>query len=1299
MRAAGWTILPLIAGAVITLSACDRGSQEPPETEAEKASAPEPFAGGSGAKVTSISGPGGVSSPTLPSGTFVGAGGHFEAGSVLETAKGTLAELELDAGGHLYMNEGTRMALPGGDHPGAVTLERGELVATASESETVLVRSGADELALGTGEVQIRAEGDARRFAVVHGSASLSSGGQTVSLSAGDTISTPLPAQAQAQPPQPTRSLAPLEDTGWARTFDTAAKMADSVPRGVGSLTARRAGTSQERQALRLTDHRVMVNISGRVAHTEVEQAFRNDQAAVLEGIYRFPIPEDGSISGLSLLVGNTWMDGEIVEKQRARQIFQQIVDATVPRDPALLEWERGNVFKLRIFPIPGRGERRIKLSYTQVLPVVGGKLRYRYPLGGTGATGTPIDKFAFTVRLDGREIPAEQQDDITTPMLALERRDRGDIVELHTERESFLPTYDLGLDVPVPETERQVHARSYLDRDGQAYFMVAMQPQFELGVDERPVHYAFVLDRSHSTSPELWTTARGVVDAMTELMDPDDRFTVLACDSACEEHQDGLQAPTSESVSRAQQFLEDQDLAGASDLAGALGQAAELLDRGGSAAQHVVVYLGDGTPTSGEMAPDGIADLLREPLADTRVLAVALGSRSDVTALQTVVDVTGGDLVQADARDDLRALVRELRLRAEVPALRNASLDLPEGMVMARMNNVSAVRPGDTVVVTGKLHHQVSGEIVLRGEGPSGPVSASFPVDLSATRGGSSSVDAHLPRTWAKMQIQHLTKTEGFRAKDDIIALSKDYTVLSRHTALLVLENDAMFKEFNVVRSAKATDAWDGKLDEKKDKAPPEDAPGDNAGLIGGSEASNDAPAERAEPAAPSLEPVPEAEPDTAVNPSDADGFGDGRGRERLDDDDAPEAALDDVVSGDEEEEQDQDRAAEEEENTSDFGGSRSGGASEAKPSSSRPRPAPAPEIPSKKSSSAKRKPKSKRDAKSEAEGFDGEESNEASAPWSRDRDQRPAERRSRRRWSRPRLQIRSASAGGARDVGRVQTLAAAVAADPTDRRAHSKLVRTALATAHPESLQFAQAWADVDPDHAAALEALADALAREGHPIALRAYESVVEVKPFSASEHASLARAYENEGDFARSCSHRRAQVSIKPTLDHQAGLVACLQRAGRAGEALATRKGFIETAVITRGSLAAFEANLDRAIAAHAPALGRGQLRATLTWTGGDDLDIAIVDRKGQRISVLHDGGKARGLASRGLEKLNLTRVRGSVFVEVSRRPGAGEDAAASPAAASLELVTPDGRRTIPVTVGAGTTRVAKVFWTR
>ena len=72
-------------------------------------------------------------------------------------------------------------------------------------------------------------------------------------------------------------------------------------------------------------------------------------------------------------------MEADIVEKQRAREIYETILREK--RDPGLLEWTGGNVFKARVFPIPGNAEKRIRISYTQVLPRTGDRYRYSYAL------------------------------------------------------------------------------------------------------------------------------------------------------------------------------------------------------------------------------------------------------------------------------------------------------------------------------------------------------------------------------------------------------------------------------------------------------------------------------------------------------------------------------------------------------------------------------------------------------------------------------------------------------------------------------------------------------------------------------------------------------------------------------------------------------------------------------------------------------------------------------------------------------------------------------------------------------
>lgn len=1282
-----------------------------PDPAAVAAPTPAPDDGG---EVVAISGPGGLSSPALPAGTFMGKGGRLQKGQVLETPKGTLAELRLPGGIRVRMNEDTALTLPGPDAAARLVLARGEVVVLTEPGATaeLAVAAGDEVLTLARGEAQVRNAGATRRFAVVSGTASLQAPSRSLTLGSGESIDAPLPEERTRRPEL---SLAPLEETGWSRTFETAARMVEEAPAGVGSLTARRPGSDREQQRLRLTDETVTVNIAGRIAHTEIEQAFFNDRPAVLEGIYRFPLPGDGSISGLSLLVGNRWMEGEIVEKTRGREIFAAIVDATIPRDPALLEWERGNQFKLRVFPIPGRGDRRVRLAYTQVLPVAGQTLRYRFPLAGSGAGGTEIDRFEFKVTVDGQQLDQAQLADIETPMMELDRKLEGGRIVLAATRTGFVPTADIGIDIPLGDEEARVHTATHLDRDGQAYFMVSMRPELELPRPEGPTSYAFVLDRSHSTSPELWTTARGMVEALSTSMEPDDRFAVLACDTACDQAPGGLLAPQPGDLDEVQRFLDRQDLAGASDIGGMLVSAAETLERSGAPGERVIVYLGDGTPSSGELAADRLAEHVAAPLRGARVMAVALGSRSDLTTLGAIVQRTGGDILRADPRDDKQQLVRELRLRARVPMATDVELDLPDGMVAVHRHGTAGLRPGDTLVLLGKLARPVHDEVVVRARGPEGPVEARFRVDLEADR--SSPVDhRHLPRTWAQAEIAHLTQTRGAAAQAEIIALSKHYTVMSRHTSLIVLENDAMYREFNVVRAAKNTDTWDGSLPTtttetttKHAESKPEESAA-QAGVIATpveeapeAEKSRDQPA----PAPAAAEPSPDPGPIVGGVPGGAAGGGElgnasrGRGASSPDDVFGLDAPAEPPAADrrTREEEDADDKLADVDAGDGDegfelgeAGGTKTGGSTASGAASEKKDVAKAKKTPS------APKPTSRPAPPSDPWGDDigggggwggphpGGMPGKGWGGW-----HRPP----------PQLKTRPVASPDTKALARVEALRFAVTADPTQRTAHGNLVRAALRAGHPQSLELARAWAEVDPDHPAALMSLADAMAADGDPMALRAYESVLEVQPFSERQHAELARAYESKGDLVRACSHRRAVVSIAPQEGgNHVELARCLAREGRATEALDVVDDGKRRA--TTGSRELLAAGSELAARAVAPAAfdlhGRAELDLDLTWSGEGDLELAVVDTKGRRLSGLRPEGKVRVREGSGREQLTLKKVSKSVFIEVTRPASSrAVEGERGPVRGELTVKTPHGTKRIPVSVTEGTVRVAKVFW--
>jgi hypothetical protein len=1300
----------LVSLVVTSTFACrgESGGEAAGEPAPAEAATGDVEAGGPAGEVLAISGPGGLESPSLPAGTFLGKGGQLEGGQTVETPRGTLAELQLRGGVRVRLNESTEVKLPTAvSDPLVVT--RGEAVVLAPRTEgdeAMRVTAGEDSLSLSSGaELQVKNSGSARTYAVVSGRATLTTPSRTLELGAGERIEAPLPADAPKV--EPKASLAALEETSWSRSFEAAARMAEAVPRGVGSLTARAPGSSKEEQRLRLIDQSVTVNITGRIAHTEIEQAFFNDRAAVLEGIYRFPLPAEGSVSGLSLLVGDRWMDGEIVEKERARDIFRQIVDATIPRDPALLEWEQGNIFKLRVFPIPGRGDRKIRLSYTQILPVVGDKLRYRFPMGGSGAGGTEIEKFAFTVNVDRSELDETQVAAIATPMLELDRKTEGELVTLSTEVDRFVPSFDLGVDVPLSSTVQRVQTATHLDKDGQAYFMASLRPDWEMAAPEGPTHYAFVLDRSHSTTPELWTLARGIVEAMAGTMDKDDRFVLLACDTACDEMSGGPRPADAAAVADVQQFLDAQDLAGASDLGGMLDEAARALGAEPSAAERVIVYLGDGAPSSGELAADKLAKLMRAPLEGHRVMAVALGARSDLTALGAVVQTTGGDLLRADPRDDVGQLVREIQLRAQVPVAREIELDLPDGMTSVRTLDTAGLREGDSVILLGKLRHPVEGDVVVRARGPRGPIEAKFSVALTADRASPVS-HRHLPRTWAAQQIQHLTQTRGFDAKAEIIALSEDYTVMSRFTSLLVLENDAMFREFNVVRAAKDTDRWTGELPGPTEtaatgKASEETPPSEDPATSSDKRTS----ATTSTPLAGALPAEPEPEAGEKQRERRKDDGGDFKNEKRAFDDDlgtgagnspfaepppppgSPAAGpsfAEDEGGGGAGDVPEPDVAFDDEDDVSPAlgaTGTKSGGASERPVAPPASKPAKSEEhfdAPRDEPAKAKKKPSSSSTSLPGGWGGGGF---------------------GRRHLVRS-LALQTLASADAKALAKVEEARRAVEADPTRRSAHGVLVRAAIRAGHKDAIELARAWAEVDPDHAPALLSLADMLAADGDPMALRAYESAVEIRPFDRERHASLARAFASKGDHRRACSHARAVVSIDPSRgSHHAELVRCLQRAGRERDAeTALTDGLSRSTTDTKAlSLASTELRAGRV-----PAVGSlpksAQLEATLTWFGEDDLDIVVVDAKGQRLSAMRPESGLAVTEGRGVEQIALPKVRKSVFIEVTRAGVPVDDSRRStPISGELRLKVAGGRtKVVPVELQGGSLRVAKAFWT-
>ena len=167
----------------------------------------------------------------------------------------------------------------------------------------------------------------------------------------------------------------------------------------IGSLLAKIDGRNVP---LTVGYHKVTVDIRDQIARTTIEESFVNHTNATLEGTFFFPLPQDASIAGFGMWIGDKLVEADVVEKERAREIYETILRER--RDPGLLEWSGGNIFKARVFPIPAQAEKRITITYTQVLPLRGNSYRYQYALQSELLKQHPLRQLEIDLKINSAQ-------------------------------------------------------------------------------------------------------------------------------------------------------------------------------------------------------------------------------------------------------------------------------------------------------------------------------------------------------------------------------------------------------------------------------------------------------------------------------------------------------------------------------------------------------------------------------------------------------------------------------------------------------------------------------------------------------------------------------------------------------------------------------------------------------------------------------------------------------------------------------------------------------------------------------
>lgn len=581
------------------------------------------------------------------------------------------------------------------------------------------------------------------------------------------------------------------DEPAWTAGFEGA-----TTKESVGSLVAKIDGRDVP---LTVGYHKVSVAIRDQIARTVIEESFVNHTREQLEGVFYFPLPQDASISGFGMWIGDELVEADIVEKQRAREIYETILREK--RDPGLLEWTGGNLFKARVFPIPARSEKRIKIAYTQVLPLQGDSYRYAYALQSELLRQHPLNELAINVNISSEQ-----------PLTRVESPTHSARIS-HTEHSARVEftaqeyTPDRDFEVVVGVQRRPASAVLIPHRRGDdGYFMLQLTPPGALDLDDRavlpdgaPLEILILADTSASMLEDTRHMQDAMMTALLSSLSAADRFNLVMCDVECHWLFDEPVPADPRNVDVARATLEKRVSLGWTDLEQAF---AEVLKRTGGRTH--VVYLGDGVPTSGDADPIALNKRLRQLYEghQATVHAVALGSSYEPLVLKAMASLGGGSYRQVTDPQSVRKAARELLSEITQPVTRFTGIEF-QGLRAARVypRELPNLPAGTQQIVLGRFLPEakdVEGEILVQALRDDEPLTMTVPFRISSGEEGNS----FIPRLWARMHLDALLEQGSSQAiQDEVIALSEQYHIITPYTSLLVLESDEDRERFQVQR------------------------------------------------------------------------------------------------------------------------------------------------------------------------------------------------------------------------------------------------------------------------------------------------------------------------------------------------------------------------------------------------------------------------------------------------------------------------------------------------------------------
>ena len=569
-------------------------------------------------------------------------------------------------------------------------------------------------------------------------------------------------------------------------------------------------------RALPIKSIKIDTKISSQVATTHVEQVFRNDTPATLEGTYLFPIPESASIAEFAIWDGDRRLVGEVRSREEARRIYDEIVRRQ--RDPGLLEYAGKDLFQASIFPILPHSDKKLEITYTQVVRAEGGTVSYRYPLG-TGRQLTQIGSVAGRVEVESKE-PLRN---VYSPTHAIEVKrsnDRRSLVSF--ESESGKEPQDFQLFYTISKEDFGLTLLTHREAGKQGYFLLMISPKDDWSEQEYSAKdVVFVVDTSGSMAEAgKMEKARAALLYGVRILRPQDRFNIISF--AGEEHlmEAGLIPATESGRARGEAFVNKLKPVGGTNINQSLLASLRQFSETDRERPKMLVFMTDGLPTVDETNITKIVDNVRKASRPgVRLFTFGVGYDVNTALLDKLAAENGGVADYVEPKEDLEVKVSNFFSKVNYPVLTDLQLDMGGAQTdLIYPRSIPDAFRGSQVTLIGRYSNESdlkSIQLKLTGKAGASMRMYTYPNQSFPLR---SDANDYLPRLWATRRVGWLMEQvrsngEQKELRDEIVDLGTRYGIVTPYTSYLALEEGAVSQNNFVVGGVQRRDARAGSV------------------------------------------------------------------------------------------------------------------------------------------------------------------------------------------------------------------------------------------------------------------------------------------------------------------------------------------------------------------------------------------------------------------------------------------------------------------------------------------------------